>query len=125
MLEIGLKGTAEVLVVHENTAAAYGSGKEEVYATPAMIALMEEASCAAIEPHLENGLSSVGTHIEADHLAATPIGKTVYAESELTEIDRRKLTFQVSVYCGEQLIGKGMHQRFIIDPEKFRAKHQS
>ncbi len=122
MLQPGLKGTAETIVVFENTAAAVGSGAAEVFATPSMIALMEKASLEMVQPFLAEGEGTVGTAISVTHDAATPIGKTVIAESELVEVDRRKLTFRVQARCGDQILGKGTHTRFIIDSEKFMKK---
>ena len=121
-LEVGMKGTAETVVVFENTAAAVGSGAAQVFATPSMIALMEKAALEMVQPCLAEGESTVGTAISVTHDAATPIGKTVVAEAELVEIDRRKLSFRVQARCGEQILGKRTHTRFIIDSEKFLKK---
>ncbi len=121
-LQIGLKGVAETPVTEENTAAAMGSGLLPVFATPAMLALMENAAAASVQPCLAEGQGTVGTRLEVSHLAATPVGLTVRAESELIEIDRRRLVFTVRAWAGEELIGEGTHQRFIIDNARFLEK---
>ena len=94
-LEPGLKGSAETVVVHENTAAAVGSGALEVFATPSMIGLMEKAAMDAVMPYLAEGESTVGTEIHVTHDAALPLGFPVTAEAELVEVDRRRLSFRV------------------------------
>ena len=121
-METGIKGRAEVLVSYENTAAKSGSGDQLVFATPWMIGLMEEAAQTSVLPYLEEGQATVGTHLDVSHDAATPIGMKVWAESELIAVEGRKLVFNVSAYdeCG--LIGKGTHERFIINKEKFMAR---
>ena len=121
-LFLGLKGHAETLVTEQNTAAAMGSGLLPVFATPAMLALMENAAALAVQPFLSEGQGTVGTRLEVSHLAATPIGILVRAESELIEIDRRRLRFTVRAWAGEELIGEGVHERFIIDNERFLEK---
>lgn len=121
-MEIGIKGRVETVVDNSNTAKFVGSGELEVFATPNMIALMEQAAQASVAPHLEDGQGTVGTSLNVTHDAATPIGMKVWAESELIEIDRRRLVFDIKAYdeCG--LIGQGRHERFIINNEKFIAK---
>ena len=121
-LKTGVKGRAETRVTHENTAAVMGSGALEVFATPAMVALMEKAALESVQPFLEEGQGTVGTRLEISHLAATPVGMTVRAESELIEVDRRKLSFIVTAWAGDAKIGEGTHQRAIIDNERFMAK---
>ena len=95
MLETGIQGRAETLVSKENTAASMGSGNLEVFATPCMVALMEEASQCSVAPFLGEGESTVGTKLCVSHDAATPVGMKVWAESTLTEIDGRRLVFEV------------------------------
>lgn len=121
-MEIGIKGLAETVVDHSNTAKFAGSGELEVFATPFMIALMEQAAYSSVAPYLEEGQGTVGTKLNVSHDAATPVGMKVWAESELCELDGRKLVFTVKAYdeCG--LIGQGTHERFIIKNEKFLAK---
>lgn len=121
-MEIGIKGIASTLVTEDNTAIKVGSGLLPVFSTPSMIALLEMAACNCVAEHLEEGSSSVGTLINVKHLAATPIGMNVTATATLTEIDGRKLTFDIEVIdeCG--IIGTGTHERFIVYSEKFLAK---
>ena len=121
-LEPGLKGCAETVVVHENTAAAVGSGAQEVFATPSMIALMEKAALETVMPYLAEGESTVGTEIHVTHDAAIPVGFPVVAEAELVAVDRRKLSFRVFARSGDEVIGQGTHTRFIINAEKFMQK---
>lgn len=121
-MELGIKGHAEVEVVHENTAAAVGSGALEVFSTPSMVALMEKAALSSVQPYLEDGQGTVGTRLEISHLAASPVGAHIRAESELVEIDRRMLSFEVKAYAGDELIGEGRHQRCIILNEHFMEK---
>lgn len=121
-LTVGLKGREETVVVRENTAAAVGSGLAEVFATPMMVALMENAAVNALTGHLEEGQGSVGTSLNITHDSATPIGLKVWAEAELTAVDGRALTFAVTAYDEVGPIGKGVHNRFIIDNERFMAK---
>ena len=118
----GLKGSASVRVIHENTAAVVGSGSLEVFATPMMIALMENAALNTVKPFLAEGEATVGTEISVTHNAPTPIGETVTAEAELIAVDRRKLQFQVRARVGDEIIGKGTHTRFIINEERFLQK---
>ncbi len=125
MLNIGLKGRAEEIVTKENTAIRMCSGTVEVYATPCMIALIEKAASNSVLPLLEEGFSTVGTELHVKHLAATPIGMKVWAESELIEVDNRKLLFIAKVYDEKGLIGEGTHERFIINIEKFLKKAES
>ena len=121
-LSLGLKGQAETTVTEQNTAAAMGSGLLPVFATPAMLALMEQAAASSVQPFLPEGQGTVGTRLSVSHLAATPIGLTVRAESELIAIDRRKLRFSVRAWAGEELIGEGEHERFVIDNARFLEK---
>lgn len=121
-MELGIKGRVETVVNESNTAKFVGSGSLEVFATPNMIGLMEQAAQLSVVPYLEEGQGTVGTKLEVSHDAATPLGMRVWAESELIETDRRRLVFCVKAYdeCG--LIGQGRHERFIIANEKFLAK---
>ena len=90
-LKVGMKGEASTLVVHENTAASVGAGGVEVFGTPMMIALMENACWGAVSRELDEGYVTVGTHVNVSHLAATPLGQQVRAIAELMEIDGRRL----------------------------------
>ncbi len=122
MLEAGVTGEQSVEVVYENTAAALGSGELEVFGTPCMLTLMEKTACDSVQPYLDEGWGSVGTDVKIRHLAATPIGMTVRCESELIEVDGRRLVFNVWAYDDVGLIGDGTHERFLIQNEKFLAK---
>ena len=122
MLTIGIKGTQTIKVTEENTAAAMGSGTLAVFATPAMIALMEKTAYLSVQDALDEGMGSVGTYLNVKHLAATPVGMQVTCESELVEIDARRLVFTVKAYDETGLIGEGTHERFIVLNEKFLAK---
>lgn len=121
-LKIGLRGRAETVVDPQNVAAAMGSGALPVFATPALLGLMEKAAWEAVQPCLAPGQATVGTHIELDHLAASPLGAQVWAEATLEEIDRRRLRFSVRAFCGGEEIGRGVHDRFIVDAARFMAK---
>ncbi len=121
-LKPGIKGNAETVVVHENTAAAVGSGLVPVFSTPAMIALMESSAVSALTPWLSEGEGSVGTFLHVTHDAATPIGFRVWAECELTAVEGRSLTFSVTAYDEQGPIGKGTHGRAIINLERFLAR---
>ncbi len=118
----GIKGRQSVVVADENTAITMGSGTLEVFATPAMIALMEKTASESIADALDEGSTSVGTLINVAHVSATPKGAEVYCESELTEVDGRRLVFSVKAYDNAGLIGEGTHERFIIFAEKFMAR---
>lgn len=122
MLEAGIKGRDTVQVVRENTAAVVGSGMLEVFATPMMIALMEKTACESVAPYLQEGQGSVGTELNVKHVAATPVGMTVTCETELVEVDGRRLVFRVEAYDEVGLIGTGTHERFVVNNEKFQSK---
>lgn len=122
MLEPGIKGTQQMKVCEENSAVAMGSGTLHVFATPAMAALMEETAWKSVQPHLNEGEGTVGTALNIQHTAATPLGMTVTCESELIAVDGRKLTFHVTARDAAGMIGDGEHERFIINDEKFQAK---
>ena len=124
-VEIGMKGRAETVVTQDNTARAAGSGLVPVFATPWMIALMENAAVGAVQAALAPDEGTVGTRLDVTHDAATPIGMRVWAEAEVTAVEGRKLTFAVSSWDEAGMIGGGTHERFIIKPERFLAKTQS
>lgn len=124
-LNIGLKGRAETTVTPDNTAQAVGSGLVPVFATPYMIALMENAAVNAVQAALAPDEGTVGTRLDVTHDAATPIGLKVWAEAELTAVEGRKLTFAVAAYDEREQIGGGTHERFVIKPEKFLARAQA
>lgn len=122
MITIGIKGRREQVVTAEMSAARVGSGLVDVFATPMMIAMIEQTCNDSVIPHLEARQGTVGTLVNVSHTAATPIGMRVWCESELVEVDHRRLVFNVKAYdeCG--LIGEGTHERFIIDTAKFFEK---
>lgn len=122
MLETGLTHTSSLTVTEALTAKAMGSGDMPVLATPAMMALMENAAMLAVAPELPEGSTTVGGHIESSHLKPTPLGAEVKAEATLTKVDGRKLYFTVKAMQGDTVIGEGTHLRFIVDREKFMSK---
>lgn len=124
-MEVGLIGKAETTASSENSAEVMGSGNLPVFATPAMVALMEKAASTSVKPFLQDVESTVGTMMNITHISATPLGMKVNAESTLTEIDGRKLVFEVKAFDEKGLIGKGTHERFIINAEKFIQKTNS
>lgn len=124
-METGIKGYAEVIVSKENVASTVGSGLLDVYSTPCMIGLLEKAASASVAPFLEDGQGTVGMHLDISHLAPTPIGVKVWAETELTEISGRVLTFAVNVFSEKEKIGEGTHKRCIIGVERFLSKMDS
>ena len=122
MLEAGMKHEVTITVEDHLTAAAVGSGGLKVFSTPSMIALMEMCARDAIQPHLEEGLGSVGTLVNVRHLAATPVGLSVRCECELLEVEGKRLLFAVRAYDPDGLIGEGQHERYIIDNERFMKR---
>ena len=119
---VGLKGRAETVVNESNTAQAACSGALPVFGTPFMCALMEEAAWKSIAPHLEPGQSTVGTKLDISHDSATPVGMKVWAESEITEVDGKRLVLTVAAFDERGPIGRGTHERFIVTDERFLAK---
>lgn len=118
-LNLGMKYKQEKTVTINDTAATFGSGAAEVFATPMMIGLMEGAAMNAVKSNLPEGHSTVGISVNIKHLSATAVGKKVWAEAELVEIDRKRLVFKVDAYDEDKKIGEGTHERFIIDEQKF------
>lgn len=121
-MKIGITGKAEVLVGNSNTAKTMGSGDLEVFATPAMIALMEKAATQAVKEYLPEGSSTVGTMLNVKHIAATPVGMNVAAQATLIEIYGKRLLFAVEAFDGKDKIGEGQHERFIINVDKFMSR---
>ena len=124
-IQIGLAAERSETVTELLLATRLGSGSVEVYATPAMVALMESAAVAAIEPLLPEGQSSVGIALDVKHLAATPPGQQVRARAEVVKVDGRKVTFKVRAWDERELIGEGTHTRFVIDVARFVQRVQS
>ena len=122
MLEKGLSARSAATVVPGNTAAAMGSGDLAVFATPAMVALMENAAMTAVAGELPEGATTVGSEMNVTHIKPSGLGAEITATAVLAEVEGRKLTFNVGVRDAEGLIGEGIHIRYIVDREKFMAK---
>ena len=122
MLEIGLKHTSQLTVTDDVTAVKMGSGDMPVLATPAMMALMENAAMQAVADELPEGCWCVGGHIASSHLKPSKVGDTVTATAEVVKVDGKKIEFKVSAYSGDVLIGEGTHLRFVVDRERFMSK---
>ncbi len=125
MLKTGIIKEITEKVTDKNTAKTMKSGELNVYATPAMIALMEQAAYTSVADELEEGQGSVGTLMNVKHISATPVGMEVTAKSELVEIDGRRLVFQVEAFDERGKIGEGEHERFIVNNVKFQQKADS
>ncbi|MDR0411209.1 MAG: thioesterase family protein [Treponema sp.] len=121
-MKIGDIGEVVTVVTPDKLAKVWGSGALEVFATPSMIGYMEKACVIAIEQGLEPGFSTVGAAVNIRHLAPSTLNKSIHARGELIEIDGRRLVFKVSAWDESGLIGEGIHERFIINNEKFLAK---
>ena len=122
MLEIGLKHTSQLTVTDDVTAVKMGSGDMPVLATPAMMALMENAAMQAVADELPEGCTTVGGHIASSHLKPSKVGDTVTATAEVVKVDGKKIEFKVLAYSGDVLIGEGTHLRFGVDRERFMSK---
>ncbi|MBR5885088.1 MAG: thioesterase family protein [Alistipes sp.] len=121
-MNIGTSYTSTTVVNSTNTAAALGSGDMDVFATPAMVALMENAAMNAVAPHLAEGQTTVGTQITTSHIKASALGATITATAVLTAVDGRSLTFAITARDGENIIGEGVHTRYVVDRERFLSK---
>ncbi len=122
MLEAGMKGSMEITVTKDRTAKLRGSGTLDVFATPAMIELIEETAWRSVAGELDEGCASVGTGLNIRHLSATPVGMKVTCKTELKEVDGRRLLFEVLVEDEAGKVGEGTHERFVIQAEKFQKK---
>ena len=122
MLEVGLKHTSTLVVTDDVTAVKIGSGDMAVLATPAMMALMENAAMLDVADELPEGCTTVGGHIASSHLKPSKVGDTVTATAEVVKVDGKKIEFKVSAYSGDVLIGEGSHLRFVVDRERFLSK---
>jgi fluoroacetyl-CoA thioesterase len=123
-LRPGLTGSAEIVVGTRDTAPHVGSGKIGVLATPIMVNLMEAAALQAVERFMPAGYQTVGTHLDVKHFAATPVGLRVRAFAELTEVNGRSLVFRIHADDEREPIGEGIHERLIINVERFDARMQ-
>lgn len=121
-MEKGLKHISTTTVTTANTALTMGSGDMEVFATPAMVALMENAAMKAVAPHLPEGSTTVGAMMQTSHIKPSAPGEIVTAEAVLQEVDGRKLTFRVTASDSEGTIGEGIHIRYIVDRERFLSR---
>lgn len=121
-LNIGLSAQSKTVVNDANTAISLGSGDLSVFATPAMIALMENAAMKAVAEALPEGSTTVGTEMNATHIKASKVGAEITATAVVTSVEGRKITFNVGARDGESLIGEGTHTRFVVDREKFMSK---
>ncbi len=121
-IKIGATGTAETIVTFEELALTVGSGSLDVYSTPSMVALMEQAACDCLQEYLSADETTVGTELNIRHLSATPEAMTVRAEAELTETNGREFTFKVKAFDEAGLIGEGVHKRFMVNGPRFAEK---
>lgn len=121
-IQADLNAEIEITVSETETAVHLGSGSIAVYATPALVALMENAAVCALEGYLPESQTTVGGQIDVRHLAATPVGMKVRARAELIEVDGRKLTFRIQAWDEGEQIGEANHVRYIVDEDKFMAK---
>jgi len=124
-LKIGLNAKNKLIVTYNDTAKNINSGLLEVLSTPSVIALMESSAVDAVQPHLPDGFSTVGTLVDIKHIAATPIDMLITSHAELIEIDGRKLIFKIQSFDERELVSEGIHERFIIENEKFLKKAYS
>ena len=121
-IKVGLKREEHGVSDEAHSARAVGSGLLPVLATPAMLALMEQAAASALEPFLPEGWTSVGISLNVQHTSATPLGMTFRAEAEVTAVDGRKITFALHAYDEAGEIGHGVHERFAVESKPFLAK---
>ena len=126
-MEIGIKGEQKFAVTEDQLAVNVGSGLVRVFATPMMIAAIENTAAASVAPHLDEGKTTVGTLVNVSHVAATPLGMEVRFETELTEVaaNGKMLTFKVAAYDEAGLIGEGTHQRAVVDKARFESKAEA
>lgn len=122
MLKVGIKGHQEMTVTNDFTAKTMGSGVMDVFATPAMLALMEKTAFTSVAEYLSEGCGTVGIKVDIEHVASSPVGMKITCDSELKAIEGRKLFFSVEAYDEKGLIGKGTHERFIVESQKFQEK---
>jgi fluoroacetyl-CoA thioesterase len=123
-LVVGLRATVRATVTDADTAAAIGSGDVPVLATPRLLALAEAAAVAAVAPHLEPGLTTVGTLVSVEHRRASPVGAEVVVDAELTVVDGRRLVFSFVARCAarDRVVGQGTVERVAVDRERFLGR---
>lgn len=121
-LKEGMTSAKEMQVTENDLASKMGSGVLDVFATPAMITLMEETSRSCVDLHLPCGYTTVGIELNVKHLKSTPLGMKVRCEAVLTKIDRKALTFKVEVWDESEKVGEGIHSRYIVNSDKFMEK---
>ena len=122
-IPLGAKGSFTLVVVPEHLANRFKDAMlPPVLATPVMIMMMENAALNAIKPYFEPGQTAVGTRVDVEHLAATPVGRTVTANAVVTKVDGRKIEFQIEASDGAEKIGVGTHGRMVIDLAKFSER---
>lgn len=122
MIEIGLKHTSELTVTEAVTAINMGSGDMPVLATPAMLALMENAAMLAVATKLPEGSTTVGGHIESSHLKPSKLGEKVSASAEVIKVEGKKIWFNIKAYSGVSLLGEGTHLRFVVEKVAFMSR---
>ncbi|MEG2613968.1 MAG: thioesterase family protein [Alistipes sp.] len=122
MIEKGISHQSRTLVCDTNTAIAMGSGDLKVFATPSMIALMENAAMTAVAAALPEGMTTVGAEMDVTHIKPSGLGAEIVATAVVTAIEGRKLTFNVGARDAEGMIGEGVHIRYMVDRAKFMAK---
>lgn len=122
MVEVGLNHTSELTVTDAVTAIRMGSGDMPVLATPAMMALMENAAMLTVRDELPEGSTTVGGYIESSHLKPSRVGDVITAVAEVTKVEGKKISFRIAAYSGATLLGEGTHLRFIVDREKFMSR---
>ena len=118
----GLHHSETLVVEHKDTAAVYGSGALGVFATPAMIALMEKTCLVGVSDKIGEGNTTVGIAVNIKHLKASPVGAVIRCDATLVDVDRKRLVFEVKCFEGDTLIGEGVHERFVVDSERFMGK---
>lgn len=123
-VQVGIRGEKKFVVSEDMLASRVGSGLVNVFATPSMIAAIENTAAMSVQPELEEGRTTVGISINVSHVAATPLGMEVRVETELTETasNGRVMTFKVTCYDEAGLIGEGTHQRAVVDRARFESK---
>lgn len=118
-------GRGKTEVTDENTAVTLGSGSLRVFATPAMILLIENTAAKSVEKFLDDGFTTVGSLINVKHLSPSPVGSEITCETTAVMQDRAKIVFEAKVFDGAGLIGEGTHERFIVNKEKFTQKAEA